>query len=67
MAECQAQAEDREGYLDWHAKSRRWERQGHKQKQCRECGLWIWPDEESRCPDFSVIAPIPPAQKEPSE
>jgi len=53
MADCQAQAAQREGYLDWHAKSKRWEQQGYKQKQCAKCDLWIWPDEEKRCPDFS--------------
>lgn len=55
MAECQAQAAQREGYLAWHAKSKRWERQGYKQKQCVKCELWIWPDEEKRCPDFAAV------------
>lgn len=54
MAECQAQADQREGYLDWHARAARRASEGYKQMRCVKCGLWIWPQEESRCPDFSV-------------
>ncbi len=54
MAECQAQAEKREGYLTWYEKARRLAAQGQEQSQCAKCGLWIWPSEESRCPDFSL-------------
>ncbi len=59
MANCQALDAKREGYLAWHRKANRFERKGYKQKQCGECGLWLWPDEEKRCPDFSVCEAEP--------
>ena len=33
-------------YVDWHNWAERQVKAGHTQTQCKECGLWLFPEQE---------------------
>lgn len=46
------------GYLDWHEWARVQHKAGLRQKQCRECGLWRYP-QETCCGDCEAARSAP--------
>lgn len=44
------------GYVDWHEWASVQHRGGLRQRQCRNCGLWKFPQDSCRCAKASTGA-----------
>lgn len=42
---CESHKKNDLGYIDWHTWAEKMHKKGIRQKQCKTCGFWLFPEE----------------------